>query len=296
MKTSGHITLWRKTKDFFLSSFDQPFLVRCYHLLWYIAKMKKLINFAVDVTAHCNLDCKGCSHFSPVAEDEYLDIAVFERDCKNLSRLTKKVWQIALVGGEPLLHPRLPEFFDVARKYFDTRSPLRIITNGILLLKQPDTFWQSCKRNNVEIRVTKYPISINLAGIESLAESWCVPLNYFNSDNRKMYHMVLDKDGMQDPRDSYKRCPNSHGCVSTCRDGKIYPCLVVAFVYRLNRHFGMNFEVTEKDYIDLEKANSMEEIVDFIYKPAPFCRYCNIRAIAYGMDWGISKKNLSEWA
>jgi hypothetical protein len=38
----------------------------------------------------------------------------------------------------------------------------------------------------------------------------------------------------------------------------------------------------------------MDEILDFLCKPAPFCKYCNIRK-QNKIEWGISKKERKEW-
>jgi MoaA/NifB/PqqE/SkfB family radical SAM enzyme len=49
-----------------------------------------------------------------------------------------------VTGGEPLLHPRILEIFTIARKYFP-RTDLSFMTNGLLLLKMPEIFWETCK-------------------------------------------------------------------------------------------------------------------------------------------------------
>jgi hypothetical protein len=59
---------------------------------------------------HCNLNCKGCTAFSPVAEEKFMDVNMFERDCERLAELTGgKIELIDLLGGEPLLHPKINE-------------------------------------------------------------------------------------------------------------------------------------------------------------------------------------------
>ena len=41
---------------------------------------KNQIRFIVDIVDHCNLNCKGCGHFSPLASESFLDIETFEND------------------------------------------------------------------------------------------------------------------------------------------------------------------------------------------------------------------------
>ena len=118
------------------------------------------LKFEVHVCEHCNLNCKGCYHFSPLAKEEFLDVVEWENDCKRLSILFDREMEfISLMGGEPLLHPKICDLLKITRKYFDI-GDVSIITNGILLLDMDDDFWNTCRENNVTIRQTKYPIDI----------------------------------------------------------------------------------------------------------------------------------------
>ena len=91
----------------------------------------------IHITDHCNLNCKGCTHFSPLSEEFYLNIDNFRTDLARLAALTgAQLGQIFLLGGEPLLHPHLTDFFPIARDLFPN-TQIIIITNGILLPQQP---------------------------------------------------------------------------------------------------------------------------------------------------------------
>lgn len=46
---------------------------------------KKQIRFIVDIVVHCNLNCKGCGHFSPLASESFLDLETFENDLRRLN-------------------------------------------------------------------------------------------------------------------------------------------------------------------------------------------------------------------
>lgn len=39
------------------------------------------------LTDHCDLNCKGCYHYSPIAELYYADVRLYERDLRRLSQL-----------------------------------------------------------------------------------------------------------------------------------------------------------------------------------------------------------------
>jgi hypothetical protein len=55
------------------------------------------------------------------------------------------------------------------------------------------------------------------------------------------------------------------------------------------------FTISENDYIDIYRARNMDEILDFLAKPVPFCRYCDFSNISFGRKWTVSKRKLSEW-
>src|SRR3990172_2333761 len=108
------------------------------------------------LTDHCNLNCKGCDHFSPIAPKWYCDLEDHARDMRQLSRLFSNIEKIRLMGGEPLLHPEVNTFLAVTRKYFP-RSDIRLVTNGVLLQKMSRNFWEACKENKIIIDISIYP-------------------------------------------------------------------------------------------------------------------------------------------
>lgn len=77
---------------------------------------RPLIHLDVHVTDHCNLNCKGCTHFAPLVEQEVFKDP--DQVGKDLRELAKKfvIKKIHLLGGEPLLHPRVNEFVKNARE------------------------------------------------------------------------------------------------------------------------------------------------------------------------------------
>jgi molybdenum cofactor biosynthesis enzyme MoaA len=119
---------------------------------------------------HCNLGCKGCGHFSPLSEERFTSLTTFKRDFSRLKNLFENISIIRLMGGEPLLHPDVSLFSEFSRVMFP-RASIRLVTNGILLLKQPDTFWEQCARDEIEIQVSEYPIKPDLGAMGEKGES-----------------------------------------------------------------------------------------------------------------------------
>ena len=44
--------------------------------------------FDVEVTEHCNLNCKGCGSMAPIAEESFLDLNEYKKDITRLSELS----------------------------------------------------------------------------------------------------------------------------------------------------------------------------------------------------------------
>ena len=66
------------------------------------------ISFEYHLADHCNLNCKGCDHFSPIAETKLTEFTQFKKDINRMSELfEKKAKSIHILGGEPLLNPEI---------------------------------------------------------------------------------------------------------------------------------------------------------------------------------------------
>ncbi len=270
---------------FFYIRISAPFRLR---------PLKKL-RFETDLTGHCNLNCKCCNHFSPLIDKEFVDPDSLEKDFARLSELTgRNNENIDLMGGEPLLHPEIIKIMEIARKYFD--GPINIVTNGILLPKMKEDFWQSCKKNNIRITVTSYPIKLDRVLIKKTAK--------LNSVKLKMRMQMMnihtwcrlpkDINGGQDIQDNFKLCLVANFCVFL-KDGRLSTCCLPLVADRFNNFFDVKFKIEDNDFIDIYTAKDKSEIYNFLCKPIPFCRFCKIREWNVGIEWGVSKKEIHEW-
>lgn len=261
--------------------------------------MKKIlqkIQFEVHLTDHCNLNCQMCDHFSPIAEKSFLSPSSYEADVMRLGNIfDHQATYIRLLGGEPLLHPQVSQFFFISRTHFPC-CPLELYTNGLLLLTQPEDFWIACRKFSVKIVVTKYPVDFDYNAAEKLAQRYQVEFVYTNDHTEAVktsWHLPLDMTGGQDPDSSYKKCDMGNICVFL-KDGRLYPCTVAPNALHFNRYFCQKLETSDKDSINIYTTDA-NEILEFLARPIPFCRYCNIDARQENIPWEISKKNISEW-
>ena len=256
---------------------------------------KDSLYFQVHLTYHCNLKCKSCSHFSPLSEERELNIDVFENDFKRLSLLGEdKIRKIDLLGGEPLLHSQINDCLFIARKYF-RNAEIILITNGLLLPKMPEAFWRACKENKIVLAISPYPIKIDIDKIKQMVKAFDLDFLYDpDAVNKTTFgHFRMDINGTQNAAENVKLCFESKNC--HCLDnGKMFLCYLPPCVDIFNRQFEKNIPVVEEDSIDIYKASSISEIIEFLKKPMPFCKYCDVKN-RNPINWGVSKKVVEEW-
>ena len=275
-----------------------PFVIKTYLLIlsvFVIHKKKKRLNeVTVKITSHCNLNCKYCSQFSPIADPDEYDATTFANDFERLYELTKgDIRHIIIMGGEPLLHPQLAELLQIARNIFH-KSRISLSTNGILLLKQDDGFWNLCREMNIEIVISNYPVKINFLSIFDIAKKYNVKIYYKTKKPQTMYKWTFDVEGKQCADRSFYKCFLGNNCFQI-DNGKLYTCVMIPSVKHFNKYFNKKMEVMPGDYIDIYSTESLEEMLGFLATPVPFCKYCNIDKISYGQEWGPSKYDISEW-
>lgn len=265
--------------------------------IWTVDKthaQQHLDYFCIHLVGECNLRCKGCDHFAPLAKGEYLSLPDFEKDFKRLSELTNSyVRRIGLMGGEPLLHPELIKFFPVARKYFPN-SEIQLVTNGILLSAQKEDFWFGIRENDITIMVTKYPININLEKILDQVRKYKVRFSYYNNpkEEKTSYKIPLDVEGKQDAETNFKNCFHSNK-LCFLGNGKLYPCTVAPNVYRFNEAFDCNIPATGG--VNIYEVSTEKELLKNLAKPLEMCKYCDVKNREYNLKWERSKKDISEW-
>jgi hypothetical protein len=250
----------------------------------------------IQIVDHCNLNCKYCNNFSSIAKEKCMDKATFTKDLTRLRELTGgKIGAIGLMGGEPLLHPFLIELMKTTRALFP-KTKLSILTNGILLTKQDEAFWETCHVTKTAIMVSSYPINIHYDEIKSSAKKHGVVFlggeKLENADNWSKFS--FDLEGKQNVKENFYNCGYANHCIEVY-EGKMSTCAVVNSIFRFNEYFNKNIPVTEKDFIDIYKAKSIDEILDFLVQPPPICAYCNVNGRNATVKWGISKKDISEW-
>lgn len=257
-------------------------------------------NLDIHVSEHCNLNCKGCTHFSPIAEKEFVDINILNNSLELLSPFYKTFNAIQLLGGEPLLNPEIVSILKITRKHFPY-SKINLFTNGILLQnpnKLPQNLWYVLNKNSINIKITRYPIKLDLEFISKLCEENKVNLEVCNDEEKhSWFQFRLIPKGNDVYFFRYKwlklmRCHTYH-CIQLVRD-RLYPCPHSAYVRHLVNKFDLKCGNSLADSLPVKQIKNNRDIRKFMIKTIPFCKYCGE---GYKPDiWAPSKYKLDEWA
>lgn len=271
------------------------------NIIEHTLKRSTIEHLDFHVVEHCNLNCKGCSVFSPIANPCFANIKSFEHDMRMLYNLVgDNVQQIHLLGGEPLLHPEIEKFAKVCRSIF-TKTRIDITTNGLRIFDMTDTFWNVLRENKIAIKFTQYPIQFDYQKMIKYVEEKGIYVFSAGPKNGIKYfrRIPLNLKAVFNMYHSFIQCPYAD-CVQL-RDGKLYHCPASAFIYLLNKKIQeMNlskekFHLSEGDYLELSKTRTSEEVFQFLSNAIPFCQYCDMDNMDNYIEWNTSKKDIHEW-
>lgn len=251
--------------------------------------MKSIELVEYHITNHCNLNCMGCSHFSPLSEQWFANVDEFEKDLKQLSSKIHII-NLRLFGGEPLLHNNINDFMDVSRKILPNTT-ISILTNGILLLDKIRMISSHIIKNNIVVELTKYPIKLNYHKIKNVLESININVKIENDFEKvkKLRHHIISKKTNKE-----FECCMINSCSMQLKSGKLYLCPIQAYIDIFNNYFNENYVVNSEDIIDIYDKNTTDDIIfNTRYKKNSFCEHCS--KPVENLDYNISKKHKKEW-
>lgn len=257
----------------------------------------------VQVCDHCNLRCAGCLHFAPLAPKHFLDLDEYEADLLRLSRIEGiggYFEAVLLMGGEPLLHPRVAEVMRTTRRCLPGEH-IMLFTNGLLLKRMGEDFWDAIVECDVELSISPYPLKVDYESLAERARARGAQVRLLNSitdmrensGKEEFLRLALDPDGGCDPARSFTSCLVGGRALQLSR-GAIWPCQLAAHHGFFDQRFGYCMHDGPDDSLPLDSIGSAEDIEGFRRRPHPMCRYCDNDALMVA-PWERSQLKAEEW-
>lgn len=202
------------------------------------------------------------------------------------------------MGGEPLLHPRIADVITLTRRLLP-RIRIVLATNGILLGRMGDEFWDALVSCGVELQVSAYPINMDYDNHVEMAKArgadagFAMDLTGRDADKEAFLKVAIDPEGGQSPVRSFNSCFFGGSFMQLSR-GSIWNCQVSAHHATLNAAFGWGMASEPADELPLASVTSIDDIESFRRSAHPMCRYCANDQMGV-MAWERSHRDEREW-
>lgn len=252
-------------------------------------KEKPVLPFlSIHLVDKCNNNCNSCSHFCTLADEFVLDLDDYKHQ---ISILAQKflIREIDLMGGEPLLHPKINKIFDITREILPNAF-ICLHTNAILLPKMQQNFWESCRKNKIAFKITKYPTIKDFNALIDL----CLENSIFIAaiiNGMKFLHW-MDLEGRGNVDENFHACKSKFGHCYILRNYNLYTCPTACYMDLYNEYFNKNMPVERG--IDIIKSTT-DEILSYLNTPIENCKYCRNVMKLKPHSWRKSSRNSDEW-
>lgn len=230
--------------------------------------------FEVPITDNCNLNCKGCL-FACNGINEYKNFSFeqIKKDALKMKTLFFDVPWIRILGGEPLLHNDIEKILSMYRSIFED-SEIDLCTNGLLIPKMNESFFECLRQNRITIHVSGYKPTYNILDrIDKCLSKNNVDYTILKREEFAKYYTLSPQNN---PKKNFDMC-----FASRCRElynGKLMRCSGIIAFEKLNRKYNVHYQIIEDDdWFDIHKDNvDAWEIKRKLDQPSNACKYCDI--------------------
>ena len=157
-------------------------------------------------------------------------------------------------------------------------------------------------KNSIELIPSLYPIKIDWKSIQEICSKYNIQFAFASGEDSETdptklknaefwFSAKMAHKPIFDINDSFYKCHQRKDCLSLV-DGKLYPCSVASRIHILNEKYGVNYPTD--NYLDIYKATSNQELVDFVSSPVPLCKFCGM-PVKEPAKWQLSKRDKDEW-
>lgn len=244
----------------------------------YLVREGKIRTLAleVNVTEHCNLSCRSCSHLSPVLPRRFVEPAAMQRDLSLLAGVYAPSI-LRFIGGEPLLHPHLPELAAAVRAS-GIAATIVVATNGTLLPRMSEAFWQAVNAVTVSVYPGKALQPQQMSHCTLMADRHGVQLTFQYFERFREQFAARETGDTALVQRIYDTCLIRHPWrAHTLADGVFYKCPPAYFSPRGLRSSDDPGVWDAANGVRLSDAPGFrEELLAYLESPEPLlaCRRC----------------------
>lgn len=221
----------------------------------------------MHVSDACNLNCRGCAHFSPLFHQIDADLTSRLADVKKLASKVSHVIDFYLLGGEPFLNPEIQSYVEGVRSILP-RTRLIIVTNGLLIPRLSDEVLECIRRTKTYLSISEYePTHEVIDEIKSRLEAAGVKYEIRPFDSKQLFNKPLEIH----PSGKYPLKCISDGCVNIY-NGKICRCPQLMYAFKFNEVFGT--QLPTEGIMNLDEAPSGKALLRKLKEPVPLCSHC----------------------
>lgn len=284
----GHIGIFQKRLDCSRK-------LDWHDLLWLDRLDRPILPYLeMNIIDTCNLDCKGCTHFSNLFQgNTEMNLDDFQRDLKQVAQ-NVKILSLRLLGGEPLLNTQLLEYIKLAHKILPETS-IHIVSNGLLIPKQNVDFFNCLKENNIRIDISLYLPTLKMK--EKIVDVLEINhIEYSLSGKIDRFYRTINEKGNSDIIVAHNSCLQKQ--CTFLRHGRIYTCPYEGMIYKYIEYFHLeHFKLNPDTFgVDIyDESVSWCDLFKNLCKPIALCAYCSENGGEF-FDWTVSahpEKN--EW-
>ena len=223
-----------------------------------------------EVAHHCNLNCRGCTHFTPLNKKKFGNLEQFIKDLERIHQMVDHIGSIYLLGGEPLLNPDLYRFIEETRRIFPD-TEIEVITNGILLGSIDNKLIETMKNADAIFGVSLYPPVKNYVK-ERVNQLTRIGIRVEEFHDGSKFATMLVPKGNSNAEIAYAMCYQT--ACHTFEDGRLTSCDIAHKIPVFEEYYKLG-HVYPDCSIDLYAADlTPQKLQSYLMNPTEMCRYC----------------------
>lgn len=246
----------------------------------------ELSQLEMHLADHCNLNCRGCSHFSNLVQKPvFANYNQFTKDLERLAELFDNIRAFFFLGGEPLLNHDVAKYLYFVREIFPY-TLLHLVSNGLLVLSMQDELIQAMKETNCRLSISNYDC-LDAERIQSFLEEKGITFDLRNG--KEVFTRYLNPRGDGD-KGVFEKCGRRF--CTFLQNGRIASCGQPFNIKYFNEYFHVNF--SEEGSISLyDKDIDGKKILMHLEKAMGACNFCTYDETFTWISGGTPE--MSDW-